>query len=85
MTAGRVSRHVKSIDFAIFLGHANMINIKLYMMVLYIEFHLYVPLSMTLTILQGHSSVKQFQLKVLSFYLTKMKLYTLIYCVDSTL
>ena len=38
----------------------NVIDVKLCMMVLLIEHYLFLPLSVTLTIFQGHRSVKQF-------------------------
>ena len=37
----------------------NAINVKICMMVLLIELYLFFPLSVTVTIFQGHSSVKQ--------------------------
>ena len=37
-----------------------VINVKLCMMVLLTEHYLFIPLSVTLIIFQGHSSVKQF-------------------------
>ena len=43
------------------------------MMVLLIELYLFIPLSVTLTTFQGHSSVKQFYLKIL-YSLIKLKL-----------
>ena len=59
-----------------------MINIKLCEMVQSTELHLFIPLSMTLTIFQGHSSVKQFQLKILRCEPIKLKLCMVIYHVD---
>ena len=59
-----------------------MINIKLCEMVLHIELYLFSPLSMNLIIFQGHSSVKQFQLKMLCFEPIKFKLCTVIHHVD---
>ena len=38
----------------------NVINVKLCMMVLHCEHYLFTKLSVTLTLFQGHSSVKQF-------------------------
>ena len=55
-------------------GHLNVINVKLCMMVLHIELYLFVTLSVTLRLLQGHSSVKQFQLKISCSYSIKLKL-----------
>ena len=57
-------------DNVIFSDIMIMINVKLCMMVVNIEFYLFFPLSVTF---QGHSSVKQYKLKNLS-YLIKLKL-----------
>ena len=38
----------------------NVINVKIFMIVLVIELYLIMPLSVTLTIFQGHSNVEQF-------------------------
>ena len=38
----------------------NVINVKLCVMVLLVELHLFIPLSVTLTILYSHSNVEQF-------------------------
>ena len=45
--------------YSFFSDTINVINIKRCMMVLLIELFLFIPLSWTLTIFQGHSSVKQ--------------------------
>ena len=44
------------------------------MMVLHSELYLFITLSVTLTLFQGHSNVKQFVLKILCSYLIKLKL-----------
>ena len=48
-----------------------VISLKLCMLVLLIERYVVIPLSLTLTIFQGRSSIKQFELKILSSYLSK--------------
>ena len=45
------------------------------MMVLLIELYLFIPILVTLTIYQGHSSVKQFILNILCSYPIKVKLH----------
>ena len=60
----QVSGFVENFNIRIFLDTINMTNIKLCMIVLLIELHLLIPLSVTLTIWQGHSNVKQFKLKI---------------------
>ena len=47
-----------------------VISVKLCMMVLLVELYLFIPLSVTFTIFQGHSSVKQFKLKINFVFLT---------------
>ena len=51
---------VENFTIGIFSDIINVIHGKLCMLVLLIELDLFIPLSMTLTIFQGHSSVKQF-------------------------
>ena len=55
-----VSRFVKNFNRGIYSDTVNVINVKLCMMVLLIELYLFIPLSITLTICQGQSSVEQF-------------------------
>ena len=43
-------------------------------MILLIELYLFISLSVTLTIFQGHSNVKEFPLEILCCYLVKLKL-----------
>ena len=50
----------KNFNIVIFLDAINMINVKLCMMVVLIEFFPFIPLSVTLNVFQGHSSVKHF-------------------------
>ena len=50
----------KNFDVAIFLDTINMIDVKLCVMVVLIELYLFIPLSLTLIVFQGQSSVKQF-------------------------
>ena len=57
---GQVSGLVESCNTGIYLDTINMINVKLCMMVLLIELYLFIPLSETLTIFQGHNNVEQF-------------------------
>ena len=50
----------KNFNIAIFLDTVNMINVKLCMMVVLVELYTFIPLSVTLIVLRGHSGVKQF-------------------------
>ena len=68
-------RFVKNLTFGIFSGTVNVINVKLCMMVLLIECYRCIPLSVTLTIIQGHSNVEHFKLKIVCSYPIKFKLY----------
>ena len=63
-SAGRVSGLVKDIDVANSSDTIHVIYIKLCEMVLHIKLRLFIPLSIPLTIFQGHSSVNQLQLKI---------------------
>ena len=54
---GRVSGLVENFNNGIFSDTLNVINVKLCTMVLFIEFYLFIPLSVTLTIFQGHRYV----------------------------
>ena len=56
---GNVSGLVQKVNLGIFLDTINVMNVKLCMMVLFIELFLFIPLSVTLTIVQGHYSVKR--------------------------
>ena len=55
----QVSGFVENFNIEIFSDTINVINVKLCMMVLHVELYLLITLSVTLTSLQGHSSVKQ--------------------------
>ena len=59
---------LKLFNIAVFSDTVNVMNIKLCMMVLLTELCLFIPLSMTLTVFQGHSCVKQFQLNFFFFF-----------------
>ena len=64
---------VKNFDIGIYWDMIliNVINVKLFMMALLIELYLFIPLSVTWIIFQGHSNVRQLQLKIL--YLLRCK------------
>ena len=59
---------VENINIRIYSDTINVINVKLCimvlvklcMMVLFIELYLFIPFSLTLTIIQGHSNVEHF-------------------------
>ena len=74
--AGRVSVCGKNFNVVIFSNTVNMINVKLCMMVVLIELYSFLRLSMTLIVFQSHSSVEQFQLKILCSYPINLKLCT---------
>ena len=61
--AGRVTVCGKNLNVAIFLDTINMINVKLCIMVVLTGFYPFILLSVTLIVFQGHSSVKEFELK----------------------
>ena len=52
--------HGKNLKAAIFSHIINMINVKLCTILLLVQFYMFIPLPVTLTIFQGHSSVKLF-------------------------
>ena len=56
----QVSGLVKNFIIGIFLDTIAVINVTLYMMLLFVELYLFIPLSVTITIFQSHSSVKEF-------------------------
>ena len=56
----QVSGLAQNFDMGIYSHTVNVINVKLCMMVLLLELYLFIPLSVTLTIFQGHSNVKLF-------------------------
>ena len=51
---------LKKFNIAIYSNTINVINVKLCMMVLLLALYLFIPLSVTLTIFQGHSNIEQF-------------------------
>ena len=53
----QVSGFVKNFNIGIYSDTINVINIKHCLMVLLIKLYLFIPLSVTLTICKGHSSV----------------------------
>ena len=59
----QVSGLVENVNTGIFSDTVNVINAKLYMLLLLIELCLFIPLSVTLTIFQGHSNIEQIELK----------------------
>ena len=65
---------VENFNFGIYSDIIIVVNVNLCMMVLLIEVYLFIPLSVTLTIFQGHSNVKQSYLKMLCSYPVKLKL-----------
>ena len=71
----QVSGLVEIINTWIFSDTINVVNVKLCMMILLIELHLFIPPSMTLTIFQGHSTEQCWLLlDILCSYLIKLKL-----------
>ena len=68
---GQVSGLVENIRIGMNPDTINVINIKLFMMALLVDF---MPLSVTLAILQSHSNVEQFKFKILCSYPVKLKL-----------
>ena len=56
----------------------NVINVRLCMVVLFIELYLFIPLWVALTIFQGHSNVKQFYLKIMCSCPVKWKLCSMV-------
>ena len=61
-----------------FSGTIYVINVKLCMMIVLIELCPFLPFSVTLIVFQGHSSVKQFELKMLYSYPIKLKVCTIV-------
>ena len=55
--AGQMSMSVRNFNVVIFIDAINMINVKLYMMAVLTELYLFIPLSVTLVLFQGHNSV----------------------------
>ena len=65
---------VGNFNVGIFSDTISVTNVKLFVMVLLTVFYLFITFSVTLTLFQGHSNVKQFVLKILCSYLIKLKL-----------
>ena len=57
---GLLSGLVKNFNIGIFSDTINVINVKFCVMVLLIELYLFIPLSVSWTICQGHGNIKQF-------------------------
>ena len=57
---GKASQFFKNFNTKIYSDTTNVIVVKLCMMALLIELYMFIPLSVTMTIFQGHSNVKQF-------------------------
>ena len=77
-----IVRCSKNFNVAIFSDAINVVNIKLFMMVMLIEVCLFIPLSVTLTMFQGHSSVRQFQVEILCSHPIKLKLCRIVKCIN---
>ena len=56
----QVSEYVENFNIGIFSDTINVINVNLCWMILHIELYVFIILSVTLTLFQGDSSVKQF-------------------------
>ena len=65
---------VKNFNIGMFSDTINKIDVKLWMMGLHIQLYHFITLLVTLTLFQGHSSVKQFLQKMLCSYSIKLKL-----------
>ena len=72
--AGQVSVCGKNFNVAIFWDTIDIINVKLCMVVAFIEVYPFASFSVTLIAFQGHSSIKQLLLKSVCSYLIKLKL-----------
>ena len=71
---GQLPGLVENFNIGNFSDTINVTNVKLCMMLLHIELYLSITLSVSLTILQGHISVRRFSLKILCSYVIKWKL-----------
>ena len=63
----------KNCNVAFFLDAINMMTVKLCIVVVPIELCPSIPLSVTLIVFQGHSSVEQFLIKIVCFNPIKLK------------
>ena len=70
--AGRLFICGKSVNVAIFSDAIKMDDFKICKVVVFIELYPFIPLSVTLIVFQGHSSVKQFSLENVCSYPTKL-------------
>ena len=68
----------KILNFEIFSDSINMVNVTLCVMVALIVLYPFISLSVTLIVFQGHSSVKQFELKMLYSYPIKLKVFMIL-------
>ena len=57
---GPVPRLFENVNIGIHSDTINVINVKLCMMVLLTELYLFIPISVILTIFEGHNDVEQF-------------------------
>ena len=78
----QVAWHIENFNIGIFSDTIDAINVKLCVMVLRIELYLFISLSVTLTLFQGHSSVK---LKISCSYLIKLKLCRIVKYIGQTM
>ena len=78
--AGWLSICGKNVNFAILLDTINILNFKLYMMVVLTDFYPWLPdyHFQRPLLLQGHIDVKQFLLKMLCSYPIQLKLCTVV-------
>ena len=76
--AGQVSGLLENFNIKIYPDTINVINVNLCMMLVLIELYVLMPLSMTLTIFQGHSNIEQFKLKSVCSDPVKLKLYRIV-------
>ena len=72
---GQVSGLVKNVNTGIYSDTIKVINVKLCMMTLLIELYLFISLSVSVAIFQGHRNAEQFELKIWCSYPIKLKLY----------
>ena len=81
--AGRLAyrpsvRRGKNFNVTIFSDTTSVVNVKLCTMVLLIELYPFIPLSVTLIVFEGHSSVKRCGLKISCSYTIKKKLFRIV-------
>ena len=61
---GQMSGLFENFNVRIYPDTIDVVNVKLCTMVLLTELYQFIPLSVTLTTFQGHSSVEQFEIKI---------------------